>query len=216
MNAIALDLDGTLLSCAPRQCALMRQLCKHDVDEIDPFIERYWAAKREGASNLKALRELGHPEPEARALAWTRDIEHWPWLGFDRLLPGVAQGLAMLDRDQIHVVLLTARREPSFLHQQLDRLNLRRGIDALVVVPPGEASAAKGRALQRLRPAAFIGDTESDAEAALAAGVPFRPLSSGMRSPTYWQQWLGQRQLDWPLSHDLPSALRSLAGQTRK
>lgn len=197
---LALDLDGTLVSCAPRHCALMRQLCRGDALPAD-FIPRYWAAKREGASNLRALRTLGHPAAQARADAWAREIEHWPWLGWDRLLPGVATALAARRH---RVVVLTARREPYFLRQQLDRLGLSTLIDDLIVVPPAEASQSKARQLQALKPLAFVGDTESDADAAQAVGTPFLALSCGMRSASFWQLH-GQ-----PPYPDLTAALAAL------
>jgi len=181
---LAVDLDGTLVSCAPRHSALMRHVCRGDGLAAD-FIPHYWAAKREGASNLVALRELGHPAPSARAAAWGRDIEHWPWLGFDRLLPGVAEALAARRH---RVVVLTARREPVFARQQLDRLGLARWVDDVIVVPPTAAAEAKARHLQALKPVAFIGDAETDAAAAQAAGIPFMALDCGMRSAAFWQR----------------------------
>jgi phosphoglycolate phosphatase-like HAD superfamily hydrolase len=197
---LALDLDGTLISCAPRHCALMRQLCRADGLAPD-FIARFWAAKREGASNQAALHALAHPAAQARAQAWARDIEHWPWLGFDRLLPGVA---AVLSGRRHRVAVLTARRERFFLQQQLDRLGLSALIDELIVVPPTDAARAKARHLQALRPLAFVGDTESDADAALAVGTPFLALSCGMRSAPFWRLH-GQ-----PFFPDLGSALTAL------
>lgn len=182
--ALAVDLDGTLVSCAPRHAALMRHVCRGD-DLAEDFIDRYWAAKREGASNLVVLRELGHPAPAARAAAWARDIEHWPWLGFDRLLPGVADCLVARRH---RIVVLTARREPVFARQQLDRLGLIRWVDDLIVVPPTAAADAKAGHLKALKPAAFIGDAETDAAAAQAAGTPFIALACGMRSAAFWQR----------------------------
>lgn len=181
---LALDLDGTLVSCAPRHKALMRQLCRGDRLAAD-FIERYWAAKREGASNLTALKTLGHPAAAARSAAWALQIERWPWLGFDRPLPDVISTLAAR---RYRIAVLTARREPFFLRQQLDRLGLTPWIDELIVVPPTEAASAKSRELLSLQALAFIGDSESDAEAAQASGTPFLALSCGMRSAAFWQR----------------------------
>jgi len=181
---LALDLDGTLVSCAPRHMALMRQLCRGDGLPGD-FIDRYWAAKREGASNLTALKTLGHPAPAARSAAWAQQIERWPWLGFDRPLPGV---VATLAARRYRIVVLTARREPFFLRQQLDRLGLAPLIDALIVVPPTEAARAKSRELRSLQALAYVGDSESDAEAAQAADTPFLALACGMRSAAFWQR----------------------------
>ncbi|MFG6489467.1 HAD family hydrolase [Roseateles sp. BYS78W] len=203
MTTLALDLDGTLISCEERHCALMKQLCREDGMDED-FISRYWAAKREGASNMVALHALGHPAPDARAAAWNRSIEHWPWLGYDRLLPGVMDALAALARDETNIVVLTARSQPFFLRQQLDRLGLMPHLDALLVVPPNDAATAKARALRELKALAFIGDTESDADAAERAGMPFLALNGGMRSSAFWR---ARGRVSYP---DLGAALAAL------
>ena len=203
MTTLALDLDGTLITCEARHCALMQQLCRDDGISTD-FIPRYWAAKRGGASNFAALRTLGHPAPEARAAAWLRNIEHWPWLGYDRLLPGVPDALAALEREEVRVAVLTARSQPFFLRQQLDRLGLTPHLDALIVVPPQDAAPAKARALRELKALAFIGDTESDADAAALAGKPFLALDRGMRSSAFWR---ARGHIPYP---DLGAALQAL------
>ncbi|MFG6466612.1 HAD family hydrolase [Roseateles sp. BYS87W] len=181
---IALDLDGTLVSCAPRHQRLMRHVCGGDALDED-FIPRYWAAKREGASNVSALRALGHPSPHARAEAWARDIETWPWLGYDRLLPTVAESLTAR---RVRAVVLTARRCRAMVHQQVQRLGLLHLVDDLIVVSPHDAARCKATELGRLRAQGFIGDAETDADAAAAAGVPFAALAGGMRSAAFWQR----------------------------
>lgn len=199
-RALALDLDGTLISCAPRHCALMAQVCRGDALPKG-FFARFWADKREGGSNLSSLKAQGHPAASARAQAWLREIEHWPWLGFDRLLPGVASALSAR---LFPILVLTARREPFFVRQQLDRLGLTGLIDDLIVVHPGNAAEAKADQLARIRPLAFIGDTESDADAAYAVGAPFIALNCGMRSSGFWQR---RGQLSYPDIHAAFAAL---------
>ncbi len=90
----AVDLDGTLISCAPRHMALMQQVCRGDALPGD-FIERYWAA-RKARRRLQHLRIAGPRPPgtQARSRAWAQQIERWPWLGYDRPLPGVMSTLA--------------------------------------------------------------------------------------------------------------------------
>lgn len=180
---LALDLDGTLISCQPRHTTLMGHVCRGD-DLPPDTLNRLWAAKREGASNLTALRALGHPAPEPRCQAWLREIEHWPWLGFDRVFPAAA---SLLASRRFRCVVITARRETLFVRQQLDRLGITAQIDDLIVVPPHAAQGAKAEALRRIQPIGFIGDTESDADAAALAGTPFAAVACGMRSPRFWQ-----------------------------
>jgi phosphoglycolate phosphatase-like HAD superfamily hydrolase len=81
---------------------------------------------------------------------------------------------------------------------------MRASSISIVRLPPTEAAARKAEALRRLQPQAFIGDTESDAEAADAAGQRFLALACGMRSPAFWAR-LGR-----PSFNDLPAALAAL------
>ena len=51
---IAVDLDGTLISCGCKQAGVMGQIIGNGFDEV-----QYWELKRSGLNNLHALIRLG-------------------------------------------------------------------------------------------------------------------------------------------------------------
>ncbi len=72
------------------------------------------------------------------------------------------------------------------------------------VVDPGAAVVAKAAVLERLAPAGFIGDSDSDGEAAARAGIPFVAVATGQRSRSY----LAQR--GYVAARSLPAAVHTL------
>lgn len=186
MPWLAIDLDGTLITCEPRQSAALRAAAKEGAVDVDPAM--VWRLKREGASTRMALLELGW-EPQAAgqvAGIWSRIIELPGWLSLDRPFAETYSTLMVVRRSGWSLALVTARSRPEWLRWQLQRLGLTEFFDEVTVVPTGsEATQGKSRALARIAPAGFWGDTESDAEAARRAQVPFFPLSTGQRSAAF-------------------------------
>lgn len=185
---LALDLDGTLITCEPRQMAVLRgalAACGVGVD-----ISAVWACKREGATTLQALLQVGLAEGAARRVAtlWERMVEDPQWLALDSLLAGVEATLADMRRAGYRLWLLTARRQREWLLPQLVRLGLVPLFDRVCVVSPAQATSAKADLLREAAVEAFFGDTESDGRAAAAAGVAFRGVATGMRSVGYLQR----------------------------
>jgi phosphoglycolate phosphatase-like HAD superfamily hydrolase len=82
------------------------------------------------------------------------------------------------------VVVVTARSRPEGAEQVLRTIGLDELVD-LVVVSPAAAVREKADALRACRAAGYIADTESDAEAARQAGVPFVAVSTGQRSAEF-------------------------------
>ncbi|MGZ4202488.1 MAG: HAD hydrolase-like protein, partial [Thermoleophilaceae bacterium] len=78
--------------------------------------------------------------------------------------------------------VLTARRDAEAVAWEAERLGLGLGLE---VVDPADAAAGKAAVLRRRGAAAFIGDAETDAAAADAAGIPFVGVSSGQRSADF-------------------------------
>jgi phosphoglycolate phosphatase-like HAD superfamily hydrolase len=175
---VALDLDGTLVDCRARQVALAAALV--------PALEqkRFWAAKRSGASTFAALVacDVTSDEAETAARRWAERIEDDGWLVLDRPLAGAADALARLRRSGLRLLVLTARRRVVAVRAQLASLGFAAQVDATEIVDPADASAYKAVVLRRYDAVALIGDTESDARAAGAAGVRFLGVASGQRS----------------------------------
>lgn len=183
---LALDLDGTLISCEERQTGLLAEL----LGEVGLPLEiagQAWLRKREGASTSAALQSLGLAPPLASSLAsrWVEAIEEEAWLLYDRLLPGVLGVLERLHSEGFKLALVTGRRDGDALEDQLRHLDLRRRFDALHRVSPLDALHAKAAVFTALQPRAAIGDTEIDAQAAASASIPFAAVSTGQRSEAF-------------------------------
>ena len=176
---IALDLDGTLIDARVRQVGVASEalaaLAGESLDEV-------------GASTREALETLGYPSETAASVArrWGERIESDEWLRRDRALTGAREVLADL-RAGHRIAVLTARREADGARLSLACAGLEELVDEVCVVDPARAADAKASALARYRAAGFIGDTESDGEAARRAGVRFRAVSTGQRSSSYLQ-----------------------------
>lgn len=182
MPVIALDLDGTLIDCRERQSLLAASLCRAAGFELN--LERFWSTKREGATTALALCSQGADTRFAERISrlWTSQIEGNAWLQMDRVLSDAMSALqdALKFGHKLHLV--TARSQKHALHAQLRWLALQSLFDHVEVVSPQAAALNKAKYLMSSRPMAYIGDSESDAEAALAAKVRFLAVSCGQRS----------------------------------
>lgn len=181
---LALDLDGTLITVAQKQTNLLRALARARGLNLDPG--PIWLLKRDGASTKSALVGTGVPMDLAHALsrAWVAAVETPYWQSLDSLLPRVEQCLTHL-KSQADCVIISARQNASFLHQQVRRLGLSDYVSAVYQVHPNCASVAKAEILSQIGAVGFIGDTESDAKAAKLANVPFVAVSTGQRSEAF-------------------------------
>jgi phosphoglycolate phosphatase-like HAD superfamily hydrolase len=104
------------------------------------------------------------------------------------LFPGVRALLKQLKQSGIRLLLLTARKNSFVLFQQLSRLQLTNLFETISVVSPRFAIDQKSAFLDLWSPDLFIGDTESDGEAAKRAGVSFFSVGCGQRDPEYLKQ----------------------------
>jgi phosphoglycolate phosphatase-like HAD superfamily hydrolase len=180
-----LDLDGTLISCEPRQSAVLAAVLRRRRLEVD--LTQVWGLKRKGASTERALALAGLPEATAQTVAkdWGTRIEEPGWLALDKVLPGVLETLEAMLKKDLSLMLLTARRKAEWLPHELRRLHLARFFDCIAIVRPEAAPQEKADCLAQQRVGGFIGDTESDMRAALAAGVKFSAVSTGQRNKCF-------------------------------
>ncbi len=185
MKRLALDLDGTLISCEPRQSTVLRAVAALHPVTVDPIA--VWSLKRDGLNTRNALARSGIEPTLAARIAhdWQRQIEDPVWLGLDTLLPGVESTLTRWKQLGWQLVVVTARARPEWVQPQITRLGLDRWIHAVEVVPPGDAATHKATFLHTRGFLGFIGDTESDHAAASTAGIPFIGVASGQRSPQH-------------------------------
>jgi phosphoglycolate phosphatase-like HAD superfamily hydrolase len=208
---LALDLDGTLITCEPRQSAVLQAALVRCGARVD--LNHVWELKRDGFSTENALVKLGlRPKLALRtAMDWRRMIEEPLWLGMDSVLPSVLDVLCKMHEAGASLWLLTARSRREWVKSQLARLGLIRKLDGVVVVPTHESAITKTKVLRELEAAAFFGDTESDWCASIAADVPFYAVSTGQRSSKFLAR-VGVQ----PVHADLAAALKaflSVAGR---
>ncbi len=177
---LCLDFDGTVVDCRHRQMAVLHSVTPKSLD-----IDRHaiWNSKRNGKSTTDALKHAGLTLSQSMLIAmrWEKFIEDRFWLSLDVVFPNVEETLIELKRRDWQLVLITARRDPDALHQQLLHLRIRRLLNSVHVVDPRKAAPAKAEILYREQPMLFVGDNESDGTAAQLAGVPFKAVASGQR-----------------------------------
>lgn len=181
---IGLDLDGTVISCAERQTALMQAAARQMGCSFDA--QDFWSLKRDGNSNRAALRMLQIPPEAAASMSaiWASNIEALQWLAFDRPMVASAQ-LQGIRRRGHSLHLITARRNVVHARQQLQRLAILDAVDSLTVVSPFDPAPAKAAALRAHACDVYIGDSEVDQAACRLAGIAMCGVASGMRSRAY-------------------------------
>lgn len=184
---IAFDLDGTLISCAQRHSAVLQSIC--NALSLDCDTQKIWEYKRNGSSTEAALVKMGMTATLARQIAgkWKRIIEEPYWLSMDSLLVGGKESLKKLKEQCHHLYLLTARDREDLLMLQLAQLGIRDLFEQIHVVRPERAREQKAARLKAMAAQIFIGDTESDFQAAGMAEVVFYAVSTGQRSQPYLQ-----------------------------
>jgi phosphoglycolate phosphatase-like HAD superfamily hydrolase len=185
MTTVAFDLDGTLVTAGPRQSWLLRAIALAHGVALD--VRDIWAAKRAGASNRDYLLQRGVAAATAERIngLWLAQVETPYWLLMDTPLPGATGALDALGAQGRRRILVTARGNARLMRQQIARLDLARRFDAVYCVTPQRAAQDKAEVLRAEGAAFFIGDAESDAVAAQAAGVPFAGVTTGQRSDDY-------------------------------
>ena len=181
---IALDLDGTLLTCEPRHCAVARYALAATSGDMETEFNAgyFWGLKRRGQSTFSALSQLGHASAMVSADIWCDEIEKPFWLGFDSLLPGVEQVLSMLKSDGASLALVSARTDVHAARDQIRNIGILDFFDYVNFVPSRYASQGKARALSEIGAKIYIGDSEVDYASASLVNIECRLVDTGMRS----------------------------------
>ena len=183
-HTVAFDLDGTILDARVRQVAVAQAAARRIGRKLDG--DAFWRAKRRGATTCEAFRALGIDQvASSEADRWWREhVERARWLELDRPLRGALRTLATLDREGWTILVLTARRNHAGARRAFRSLRLTRPARC-VVVNPERAELEKADALSASAAISYVGDSESDYHAALAAAVPFSAVSTGQRDATF-------------------------------
>ncbi|NHV27414.1 HAD family hydrolase [Burkholderia sp. D-99] len=185
---VALDFDGTLVSCKEKQLYALDEASKLHHVAYDAF-DTFWNLKRNGSSTLKALTVTGVDEVPASKIAatWIDIVESEQASEHDRLLPDVADALRGL-ATSADLMLLSARRNAALLERQLVSLDLLKFFPIWETVSPlGGVGNSKAQRLVHHGACCYVGDTESDWSASVAAALPFYLLSTGQRSNSFFE-----------------------------
>lgn len=185
-SVVVFDLDGTLLDARARQVHALVQ-AGIALEQPTPDPDRFWQLKRNGSTTGQALEQLGMPAARAHRLAtwWQEHVEDSEMLRFDQLLPLATASIEACRVEGLSPCILTARSGAGSVLVQLDECGLARLVDDVRVVSPADAATAKAVHLKQWGAVAMIGDTESDARAAVLATVPFLAVSCGQRSEDF-------------------------------
>lgn len=111
-------------------------------------------------------------------------------------------------RPKSRLFLLSARRDPDLFHRQIAALGLARLFDIIEVVKSGkDAAQRKAVRLRSHGAVCYVGDTESDMEAAQQAGCPMYVVSTGQRSRSFLERAAARSQAAMPIFDDLAGAI---------
>lgn len=183
MKKLVFDLDGTLVDPMPRDYLLYRDIMAELGHEVLPRDE-YWALRRESSDLqlLLAMTAQGDLMFDFLRLRGVRS-ELTTYLIHDAVLPNVHRTLGELEqRYELH--LMTSRRNEVTAVEQLQRLDLRRYFESVILTagPKQPALVALGDI------ALVVGDTEHDVAPAQALNIPVVALTTGIRSRTFLER----------------------------
>lgn len=201
---VALDLDGTLLTCMPRHCAVARYaLAVSTPGHAVAFnATRFWNQKRNGHTTRECLFSYGEHTANVAAEIWRDQIENISWLAMDSVLDGTLSVLQRVLRNRTRLVLISARRDVRAAYCQVIRLGLHDYFSRVHFVPQQDTANEKATALREAGARIYIGDTELDFAAATTAGIECRLVDTGVRSATYLTN-----HTNVPVFHSLAEAL---------
>jgi phosphoglycolate phosphatase-like HAD superfamily hydrolase len=182
---IAFDLDGTLITTGPKQSLLLCAVARRFGVEINAG--EIWRRKREGMSNRSVLLDFGLDGALADAISndWKSRIETPYWQSLDRLFDDAMPILSDIRATGQRCILISARSNRYLFRQQVFQMRLSPYFTQNYCVSPAHAAAEKAAVLRLSGARLFVGDSESDFEAAELAGIPFRAVSTGQRSEAF-------------------------------
>ena len=202
MISVAYDFDGTLVDIKTRQMGLLDAICKSFGVEINQ--DRIWRQKREGFNNVAALREQNIEGDLAFNLdkIWRSEIESQFWLTLDKKIAKRTNEVRMLRNWNCKTYLISARKHPHNLFQQLEALDLTNDFDEVIRVNPASKVTEKAHFLKVLGIDLFIGDTEADYSSSQLANVKFHGVTTGQRSLKFLRD-TGIRNIDLVIEYPL-------------
>ena len=185
---IVFDLDGPLLDGRDRHYACYGSILQ-EAGYVPVARDEYWQAKRALVPVREVLARSGADGfySEFKRL-WLAEIESEEMLALDHLQSGALELLRKIALAGHRVEIATLRQHPERARNEGKRLGILDLIDELLVSRHAEAAAGKAKRVltharrQGLKPLIWVGDTEVDAKAAAALGLPCALVTNGLRS----------------------------------
>lgn len=191
IKTIIMDLDGPILDGR-----LRHYQCYSDILSERGFvpmtIDRYWEMKRQRVDRHKQLAVSGAEEIYDKYLSiWLSRIEEKEYLQLDNLQPGAVQKIREWKASGLNLLLITMRNNKNNLFWQLGLFELLPLFERVVAVGNTEIAGDKAEAIVSYVEEAdrdsilWIGDTETDINAARLIGVKVCAVSCGLRTLEY-------------------------------
>lgn len=192
IDTIFIDFDGTLVDIRPRhygvyaECVLLYQ--------AEPLtIDKYWELKRADTKWATLLEMSGlDAGVETEFLnEFISRIEDAKYLAIDSLFDDSIETLQYMKKQGVAVVLVSLRRDPVALSNQIKSLGVDRYCD---MVLSGHSNTKEGvlqkkaeviRASCKYQSAMIIGDTEADIAAGIQLKIPTVALTRGIRDEAH-------------------------------
>lgn len=185
LDALVIDLDGTIVDCAARHHACYADLARERGALIlNP--RDYWALKR-ARTPWRAMLAAANStvDPAEFSERFVERIELPCYLALDRLYAGAFEALGRLRAIADSVMLVTMRRDIRQLELELARLGIAATFDRVVARGTCGVSSKGDIVAPFFRPAerriAWIGDTEEDISGARRIGALACAVCGGLR-----------------------------------
>jgi len=209
IDAILVDLDGTIVDCRERHYACYADLARESgISAV--ALDDYWNMKRARRSWREILGKSATQADDRQFASRFMDrIESPKYLAFDQPFPFAHAAIAGLRSLADCMLLVTMRRSVEGVASQLRQWDLLQQFDQVLARGTSEVtkgSLARGAFRATAKRVVCVGDTEEDIAAAREVGALACAVCSGLRD----RSWL-EAQLPDLIAEDLSEASRVLA-----
>ncbi|MCX8472108.1 MAG: HAD family hydrolase, partial [Sediminibacterium sp.] len=160
-------------------------------NRLKKIINDWWKLKTHGLNSKNALITLNIPHLLANEISilWFTQIEDLFWSYFDAVFVDFFDFYAKCKLQKIDLFLLTARTNKMVLQQQLYNVGIYHFFKKIFVVNHQNVIENKAVILKKNKPEFFIGDTETDFQAAQLSSTKFICSTRGQRTLHFFNNY---------------------------